>query len=59
MSESFKLGLRRFLLLLVALGGLALTGCKSDEPENLSTRPWNTPKSWESGLPGGLGDRYR
>ncbi len=32
-----------------------MTGCAtSPESENLSSRPWNTPKSWESGLPSGM-----
>jgi len=34
------------------LAGLfALSGCSSTEPDNLSARPWNTPKGYESGLP--------
>ena len=24
------------------------------ESENLSSRPWNTPKSWEHGIPTGM-----
>ena len=36
-------------LLLTAL--LALVGCATPEAENLSERPWNTPKGWETGLP--------
>lgn len=44
---------RAFLaLLLVALAALLASGCKSED--ELSTRPWSTPKSWESGLPAGL-----
>jgi hypothetical protein len=32
-----------------------LTGCATtDNDENLSSRPWNTPKSWETGVPSGL-----
>jgi hypothetical protein len=30
---------------------LFLTGCQTDE---LSGRPWNTPKTWETGLPSAL-----
>jgi len=37
-----------FLLLGVVLG---LAGCATTETENLSDRPWNTPKGWETGLP--------
>lgn len=33
----------------------ALTGCATtDDSENLSERPWNTPKSWEGGMPAGM-----
>jgi hypothetical protein len=33
-----------------------LTGCGTVEGDskNSSSRPWNTPKQWEGGLPGGL-----
>lgn len=33
---------------------VALCGCASAESENASTRPWNSPKGWESGLPSGM-----
>ena len=36
-------------LLLTALVGLI--GCATPESENLSERPWNAPKGWETGLP--------
>jgi type IV pilus biogenesis protein CpaD/CtpE len=36
-------------LLAVIAGGLA--GCATQDPDNLSARPWNTPRSWEHGLP--------
>lgn len=39
------------LALALALLALALAGCASTEPDNLSQRPWNAPKSWETGLP--------
>jgi hypothetical protein len=35
---------------LLGIGFVLLAGCASD-PENLSERPWNSPKSWENGLP--------
>lgn len=38
------------MLLLVGAGCL-LSGCATTEPDNASSRPWNTPKSWETGLP--------
>ena len=48
-----------FLLVLVLLS-LTLAGCSTTgENENASTRPWNTPTQWESGLPGGLGGAGR
>ena len=38
------------LSFLLALAGL--TGCAStQDSENASVRPWNTPKGWENGLP--------
>jgi hypothetical protein len=40
------------LLLVVVLASFA-AGCAS-EPENTSERPWNAPKTWENGLPGGM-----
>ena len=40
------------LLLLVALG---LVGCASpNEEETYSDRPWNSPRSWENGMPSGF-----
>jgi hypothetical protein len=40
-----------FLLTLV----LASSGCSTTtESENLSSRPWNTPKSWQNGMPTGM-----
>lgn len=26
-------------------------GCETDEPKNASVRPWNSPQSWENGMP--------
>ncbi|HTH49053.1 MAG TPA: hypothetical protein VMB21_16170 [Candidatus Limnocylindria bacterium] len=47
--------MRRLSLLLLALAGvsLLLVGCKSTDDE-LSSRPWNAPKSWENGLPASM-----
>lgn len=42
------------LLLLLALIALGLSGCATSDPDNLSQRPWNSPKSWETGLPSSL-----
>lgn len=35
-----------------------LAGCATND-EQLSERPWNAPKSWESGLPSGMTDERR
>jgi hypothetical protein len=37
--------------LLLAVGLAFAIGCATTEEDNLSERPWNAPKSWESGLP--------
>lgn len=39
-------------LLLLAISSFLVSGCKTED--ELSTRPWSSPKSWESGLPAGL-----
>jgi len=50
----------RWLWLALGLAALALsgalTGCASTETENLSERPWNSPKTWESGMPSGINE---
>jgi len=48
----------RMLLLSVILASSALvfTGCATTEPENLSERPWNSPRGWESGLPSSMNE---
>lgn len=49
---------RLFAILLIALGALGLGGCASDEqddPNRVSTIPWNRPERWESQGPlGGM-----
>ena len=45
-----KPGLALFLAALL-LGILFLSGCATGDADNASARPWNTPKTWESGLP--------
>jgi hypothetical protein len=43
------------MLLAWAMLLMMTSGCAtSAESENLSSRPWNTPKNWEHGLPGGM-----
>ena len=41
-----------FLWLLLTV--LVLSGCASTESENMSSRPWNAPTGYESGLPIGI-----
>ncbi len=54
--RAFQLG--RCLLAAAALfTALLATGCNTPEPDNMSSRPWNSPKGWEGGVPGMLYDR--
>jgi len=56
--RAFTSPLLRGGLALLALGLLAFaTGCNTPEPDNMSSRPWNSPKGWEGGVPGMLYDR--
>ncbi|MBI5773641.1 MAG: hypothetical protein HZA89_07860 [Verrucomicrobia bacterium] len=50
---------RWLLVLLFASVAIFLTGCATTEAGNDSARPWNQPKGWENGLPGGMFDRER
>jgi hypothetical protein len=44
-----------YLILALVLLAMGSSGCSTTtESENLSSRPWNTPKSWEHGMPGGM-----
>jgi hypothetical protein len=45
---------RFFLIAAVAFVLVTMSGCATTESENASTRPWNTPKSWEHGLPSAM-----
>lgn len=56
-----RLALKKILALLVAVCGIStLTGCKTTEQEDLTSRPWSQPRGWESGVPGFIqNDRYR
>jgi hypothetical protein len=40
-----------FALCAVAFLSLFAAGCASDDPDNVSSRPWNVPRDWEHGLP--------
>jgi hypothetical protein len=43
------------LALLLAVLGLGAAGCASTEPDNLSSRPWNSPEGWQNGsMPMGM-----
>ena len=44
---------RCWVVLAVAGTVLGLAGCRTGG-DDLSERPWNTPKSWENGLPSAL-----
>jgi len=54
-----KLLLRTAVCLMFALlAACVLTGCKTTEDtENEASRPWNAPRSWETGLPGFQNER--
>ncbi len=45
------INLRLVSLLLLLLAAAGLSGCATPDSENASVRPWNSPKSWENGLP--------
>jgi hypothetical protein len=47
------------LLLLLAVAALCSGGCATTESENQSERPWDTPQSWENGLPSGMMNQQR
>jgi len=47
-----------WLCLLVVLIAVGVSGCASTEPENASSKPWNSPEGWQgSALPGMLPPR--
>ena len=49
--------IRFFLMvILLAAGVLSFTGCATTESENLSERPWNSPRGWETGLPSSINE---
>jgi hypothetical protein len=44
-------------LLFVVWAGLAVSGCATTENvDNAASRPWNSPRGWESGLPSGINE---
>jgi hypothetical protein len=40
-----------FLLLIFGAILLGVSGCTTNEPTNEAVRPWDTPQSWEGGMP--------
>ncbi len=46
------------LLILLVLAAMAaiFSGCATDEPDNASVRPWNSPSGWQGGALGGMED---
>jgi hypothetical protein len=47
------------LLLAAGLILFGITGCATDEPDNASVRPWNSPQDWEGGLPVDMNGQHR
>jgi hypothetical protein len=49
--------------LLLLLGFLAFaflfSGCATNEPDNASVRPWNSPEGWQSGALRGMDYQHR
>ena len=45
---------RLLLFLACVCVGAWLMGCATPEDQNVSARPWNSPKGWESGFPSAL-----
>lgn len=54
MKTSRKFKSTIVLALLAAACMFLGAGCHTPDPENASSRPWNSPKGWENGLPVGL-----
>jgi hypothetical protein len=48
-----------FLLLAVSALLLGAAGCATNEPDNASVRPWNTPQDWEGGMPVDMNGQHR
>lgn len=49
--------LQSLLVTLILAGAvLSSTGCKTDDPDNVSARPWNSTEGWQSGFPSTLND---
>ena len=59
MKLNFKSMTRPLLGLFLLATGLLIGGCATEDSGNMSSRPWNTPKGWENGLPSGLSEERR
>ena len=48
------------LFLLLTMVALVISGCATEEPENASVRPWNSPASWQqNGALGAMDTQHR
>jgi len=52
--KKFLVSPRPIFLLLLTMTVLALAGCSTTDSENLSERPWDSPKNWENDLPSSM-----
>lgn len=43
--------LHLLFLAVLAITVLTISGCSTEDPENNSARPWNSPQNWEGGMP--------
>src|SRR5690349_646990 len=50
LEMKFRLSQFLFLVFLAAML-LGVNGCMTEDPENNSARPWNSPQGWEGGMP--------
>ncbi len=55
-STAFMKSIIFRILCLLCLGFVSVTlvGCATREDDELSQRPWNSPKRWENGLPSAI-----
>ena len=47
---------RALMIVSVAILGWLAAGCESPDADNAAGRPWNSPTTWEHGLPVGLNE---
>jgi hypothetical protein len=48
---------RQAFLLVLVLAALGLAGCATTDPDNISERPWNSPRPGDYSVPGMSGSR--